>query len=80
MSNNNPSLETFKLVYCLDGLVVHETSSPLIRGNILKYQGTLQPSGRIVTIKRLRFASEPTNEVHIFSMFWPSILIDFRSP
>ena len=63
MSSNNPSLETFKLVYRLGGLVGQETTSPSIRGNILEYRGTLQPTERIVTIKRLRFASEPTNEV-----------------
>ena len=63
MSGNKPSLETFDPVYRLDGLVNQEPTSLSIRGNVLEYRGTLQSTGRIVTIKRLRFASEHTNEV-----------------
>ena len=50
-------------LYRLDGLVDQESTSPSIRGNVLEYRGTLQPAGRVVTIKRLRFTSEHTSEV-----------------
>ena len=50
-------------LYRPDGLVNQELISPSVLGNVLEYRGTLQSTGRIVTIKRLRFASEHTNEV-----------------
>lgn len=63
MSSNESSLKTFEPFYRLDGLVDLEPTSLLIYSNFLEYRGTLQPTGRIVTIKRPRFASEHTNEV-----------------
>ena len=59
---NTPTPSSRQL-YRLGGLFNQGPTSPTIRGNFLEYRGTLQPTGRIVTIKRLRFASEHTNEV-----------------
>lgn len=44
--------------HCLDGLVTREPVSPLVHGSFLIYRGTLHPTGRIVMVKRLRFATE----------------------
>ena len=52
-----------RYLYRLDGIVDQEPTPPSIRGNVLEYQGTLRSTRKIVTIKRLRFSSEHTNEV-----------------
>ena len=60
--------------YHLNGLVGQERPLQLMRDNLLEYRGSLQPTGKIATIKRIRFASEPTNEV--FSVIVLVIYVD----
>ena len=67
----------FRQLYRPDGHVIREVSiSPLVRGNVLEYRGTLRPTGKILTIKRRRFASEHTNEV-LFVVVLARVYVNF---
>ena len=71
---DNALISPSRQFYRLDGLVDQGPTLPSIRGNVLEYQNTLQPTGKIVTIKRFRFSSDHTNEV--FSVVVPAIYVD----
>ena len=59
----NSLIASSRKLYRFGGLVDQEPILPSVRGNIVEYRGTLHSTGKSVTIKRLRFASEHTNEV-----------------
>ena len=54
----------FQQLYRPDGHVSREVSiPPSVRGNVVEYRATLRTTGKTLTVKRRRFASEHTNEV-----------------
>lgn len=65
-------------LYRLDGIIDQEPIPPSIRGNIIEHQCTLRSTGKSVTIKQLRFASEHTNEV--FSVVILAIYVNCFPP